>query len=64
MTGSINTNAHKNIRDGNYVHSDINAKYDRLKICDRIIQTQSECKGSELSEKRTIKFYINYLIMV
>ena len=32
----------KNIRDRNYVHIDINARYDRLKIRDRMKQTQGE----------------------
>ena len=38
--------------DGNYVHTDINAGYARLKMRDCIRQAQSEWKGAELSVKR------------
>ena len=48
-------NALKDIWDENYVHPNINSIDDRLKILDRIRQTQSEWKGSELSAKRMKK---------
>ena len=47
----ISTNSLKEIWRGNYVHPEINARYARLKIRDRIRQTQSEWKGEELSSK-------------
>ena len=40
------------IRNGNYVHTDINARNSRLKIRDHIGQAQSEWKVAELSVKR------------
>ena len=40
--GSISMNTLKDIRDGNYVHLYINARDDRVKICDRIILLQSK----------------------
>ena len=43
--GSISTSALEEIWYGNYVHPDINVIYTRLKIRDRIRQTQSEWKG-------------------
>ena len=46
--GSISKDALEDIQDGNYIHTDINAIYARLKIRDRIKQAQSEWKVSEL----------------
>ena len=43
--GYICMNALEEIWDENYVHPDINARYARLKIRDRIRQAQSEWKG-------------------
>ena len=43
--GYIYMNALEEIWDENHVHPDINARYARLKICDRIRQAQSEWKG-------------------
>ena len=40
----ISTNSLKKIRDGNYGHADINARYTRLKIRDRIKQMKREWK--------------------
>ena len=48
----ISTNTLGDIRDGNYVHPDINTRDTRFKIRDCIRQTRSEWKGAELSEKR------------
>ena len=53
---SISTNAPEEIRDRNYIHSDINLRYSRFKIRDRIRQVQSKWKGVELSEKSMGKF--------
>ena len=50
------TGALEDIWDGNYVHQNINARYSRLKICDRIRKTQSEWKGAKLSQKRMRKY--------
>ena len=44
-------NALKDVQGRSQIHQEINARYDRLKINDRIKQTQSEWKGEELSEK-------------
>ena len=41
----------EDIRDGNYVHPNINARYSRFKICDSITQVHSKWKGAELSSK-------------
>ena len=41
----------KDIQDGSQIHPEINARYDRLKIRDRIKQTQIERKWAELSAK-------------
>ena len=41
--------------DGNYVHTDINAGYARLKMRDCIRQAQSEWKGAELSSNSMVK---------
>ena len=49
---SISTNDLEDILEGSQIHPEINARDDRLKIRDRIRQTQNEWKGSELSEKR------------
>ena len=46
--GYISTNSLEDIWYGKYVHTDINARYDRLKICDCIIKTKSKCKGLEI----------------
>ena len=46
----------KGIWYGNYAHPNINARYSRLKICDRIRQVKSEWKGAELSQKRMRKY--------
>ena len=45
------TNAIKDIWNGSKIHPDINARYSRLKILDRIRQTQGDWKVAELSEK-------------
>ena len=37
---------YKNIRDGSQFHPSVNQKETCYKICDRIIQSQSECKGA------------------
>ena len=58
---SISMNDLEDIRDGNYVHPNINARYARLKICDHIRQAHSEWKGAEISEKGREKFYIRSL---
>ena len=50
--GSISMHALGDIWYGNQIHPEINARDSRLKIRDRIKQTQIEWKGSELSEKR------------
>ena len=55
---SISTNSSKDIWDGSYVYPDINARDARLKICDRIKQSQSVGKGAELSAKIMDKYLI------
>ena len=49
--GYISTNVLEDIRDGNHIHPDINARDYILKIHDPIKQAQSECKGVEISAK-------------
>ena len=46
--GSISTNNLEDIRDGSQIHQELNSRDDILKICDRIKQTNCECKGAEL----------------
>ena len=41
---SINMNALEDIRDGKYIHQDINVGDYIMRICDRINQVQGECK--------------------
>ena len=53
--GYISTNAIEDIWNGKNLHTDINTRYARLKIRDRIKQAQSELEGSELPEKRMYK---------
>ena len=43
------------IRDGNHVHLNINARDVRLKISDQTRQAQSEWGGAKLSAKFTVK---------
>ena len=50
--GSISTNNNEDIRDGNYVHPDINRRDARLHIRDHIIQMQVESKWAELPVNR------------
>ena len=45
----ISTNSLKDIWYGSQIHPEINVQYYRLNVRDRIGQTQSECKGAELS---------------
>ena len=52
---SIGTNGIKDIRYGNQIHTDINARDVRLKICDYIKQTKNECKVEELSANSMVK---------
>ena len=40
----ISTNALEDIKDGGQIHIEINSRDARLKICDRIRQTQNEWK--------------------
>ena len=54
--GSISKNALEEILDGIQIHPDINARYARLKICDRIKETQSEWKEEEISAKNIGKY--------
>ena len=53
--GYISTNTLEDIRNVNYLHPGINTRYARLKIHERIRQTQGEWKGLELSAKRVGK---------
>ena len=53
--GYISTNNAKDIQDGNYVHTEINAIDARLIICDRIRLVQIEWKGEETSAKTLCK---------
>ena len=48
---SISMNALEDIRDGSQIQPDLNTRYSRLKISDRIKQTQNEWKVLELSLK-------------
>ena len=50
----ISTNDIEDIWGENYVHTDINVGDSRLKIRDRIMWAQSECKQEELSENRMV----------
>ena len=43
---SISTNALENLQDGSQIHPKINARDDRLKICDHIRQTKHKWKGA------------------
>ena len=52
---SISTNNLEAIRDGSYIHTDIDTIDARLKICDRIKQAQSEWKVAELSANIMVK---------
>ena len=45
----------EDIWDRSYLHPNINARDDRLKICDCIRQSKNEWKISELSENNTGK---------
>ena len=47
----IYTNALEEIRDINYIHPDINARDDRFKTRDRIIQAKNKWKVGEISVK-------------
>ena len=49
--GYISKNSLGDIWYGIQIHPEINARYSRLKIHDRIKQTQNEFKGAELSDK-------------
>ena len=46
--GFMSRNALKDIRDGKYVHRNINVRYPVLKISDHISQLQIERKGAEI----------------
>ena len=48
---SIRKNSLKDIRDRNYVHPDINGRYNRLKTCDRIRKVHSEWKWAKIWAK-------------
>ena len=48
--GSKSANSLKYIWYGNQIHIELSTRDPRLKICDRIKQTQNEWKGAELSE--------------
>ena len=45
----------KDIWDGSKINTEINERYSRLKIGDRIKKIQNERKGEELSEERMVK---------
>ena len=53
--GYISKNVPKDILDGSKIHPDNNERDARLKISDRIKQTQNEWKGAEISAKSTGK---------
>ena len=48
---SISMDDPEDIRDGNYVHPNINARYSRFKIRFGIRQVHSKWKGAEISSK-------------
>ena len=48
---SISMDDPEDIRDGNYVHPNIHARYARFRIRDGIRQVHSKWKGAELSSK-------------
>ena len=52
---SISTNTLKDIQNVSQILPEINTRGSRSKICYPIEQTQNECKGKEILEKRRIK---------
>ena len=53
--GSISKKNLKDIRDGNKIYPELDARDARFKICDCIRKNQNEWKGSELSANITGK---------
>ena len=59
--GFISMNAPEDIWGGNYVHPDIDARDDILKIHGCIRQAKIESEVETLSENRMVKVWVNYL---
>ena len=58
----ISTEMLEDIRDGSQTHPNVNIREARYKICDRIMQRQSERKGALKATQRMEKFYTRYLV--